>query len=138
MSNTTDQLTSVGLLVLRVGTGGMMAGGHGLDKVIHFAHKASYFPDPFGFGHAPTLAVATFAEFACSILVILGLATRMALLPLLATMLTAVVVIHAGDAWPDKELALLYLVPFLTLMFTGPGEYSVDMIMGRRHRWMVG
>jgi putative oxidoreductase len=138
METESDQLTSVGLLVVRVGAGAMMLFGHGIDKLLTFGHKASYFPDPFGIGSAPSLALATFAEFVCSILLILGLLTRLAALPLLVTMVVAALVIHADDPWSKKELALLYAVPFLSLLFTGPGNFSLDDVIGRKRRWLVG
>jgi len=39
--------------------------------------------------------------------------------------------VHAGDPWQRQEFALLFLVPFLTLVFTGPGHYSIDGLI----RW---
>jgi putative oxidoreductase len=138
METSGSQLGSVGLLIVRVGVGGMMLFGHGLDKLLTFGHKASFFPDPLGIGSGPSLALATFAEFLCSILLILGLATRVVAAPLLVTMLVAAFVIHADDPWSKKEFALLYAVPFLALMFTGPGDFSLDEMIGRKRRWMVG
>jgi putative oxidoreductase len=57
---------------------------------------------------------------------VLGVATRFAAVPLAVTMLVAAFAIHADDPWAKKELALLYAVPFVTLVFTGAGKFSVD------------
>lgn len=126
----TDQqryaLTSIGLLVLRASFGLMMLFSHGLGKLTGFAENSDKFPDPLGVGNSLSMGLAIFAEFGCSILIILGLATRFAAIPLIVTMAVAVLVIHADDPWNKKEFALLYLAPFLTLVFTGAGRYSLD------------
>jgi putative oxidoreductase len=119
--------TSLGLLLLRVAVGGMMAAGHGWAKLTGFGEMAEHFPDPLGLG-SPTasLVLAVFAEFFCAAAVVLGVATRFAAVPLAVTMLVAGLAIHADDPWAKKELALLYAVPFIALVFTGAGKFSVD------------
>jgi putative oxidoreductase len=50
-------------------------------------------------------------------------------------LLVAATIIHADDPWQKKEFALMYAVPFLTLIFTGPGRYSIDhWFLDRRRR----
>lgn len=127
-----ETLNDIGLLVLRVATGAMMVGAHGWGKLAGFAERAPGFADPFGAGPHLSLALATGAEFFCGILVVLGLFTRLALVPLIATMLTIVFIIHGSDPWAKKEFALLYLVPFLSLAFTGPGRFSIDGLLKRK------
>ena len=50
--------TSLGLLLLRVGAGGMMLLGHGWAKLAGFADMAEHFPDPLGLGSS-TLSLGT-------------------------------------------------------------------------------
>lgn len=76
--------------------------------------------------------LAVFAEFVCSILVILGLVTRLAVIPIMITMATAVVFAHANDPFGVKEKPLLFLVVFTFLLLVGPGRYSVDRSLERR------
>ena len=118
--------SSIGLLVMRVSIGCMMMFGHGLDKLLHFSQKAGEFSDPLGVGSTASLILVIFAEFFCSLLVIIGFATRLSVVPLIVTIAVAVLVIHTDDPWQKKEFALLYFVPFLTLMITGAGRYSID------------
>src|SRR5262245_44204266 len=117
---------SFGLLLLRLGAGVMMIYGHGWEKLLGFAEKSGGFPDPLGIGHTASLAGTVGAEVFCAALVAIGLATRLAALPLVFTMAIAGFVINAGAPWSDKELAVIYLVPFAALVFTGPGMYSFD------------
>ena len=119
--------TSLGLLLVRLGAGGMMLAGHGWAKLSGFSEMASRFPDPLGLGSSTaSLSLTVFAEFFCAAAVVLGVATRFAAVPLAVTMLVAAFAIHADDPWAKKELALLYAVPFVTLVFTGAGKFSVD------------
>ena len=119
-------LVGIGLLLLRVFLGGFMLAAHGWGKMMKFGKLSSKFPDPLGVGSAFSLSLTIFAEVFCALLLIVGLFTRVAAVPLLITMLVAAFVIHGGDPWKKKEFALLYAVPFLTLVFTGAGRYSLD------------
>lgn len=125
-------MASVGLLMLRLALGLMMLGLHGWGKLTKLTSGDTVFPDPLGIGSGPSLFLATFAEFACSILLVLGLFTRLACLPLLVTMGVALFIVHASDPWGDKELALLYLAGYLTLLLAGPGRFSVDALIMKR------
>ena len=135
LPNLDNEVTrSLGLLILRVGIGAMMMLAHGWGKVLSFTEKSVNFSDPLGVGSEVSMALATSAEFFCAFLVVIGLATRLAAIPLAFTMLTAALVIHADDPWAKQEFALLYAVPFLTLILTGPGKISVDGWLTRRSK----
>ena len=131
MKNADELSKSVGLLLLRVGTGGFLLYGHGWGKFIHFSERASQFADPIGLGPWWSFALVVFAEFFCSAALVLGLATRLAAIPIAIFGLVAVFVQHAADPFGDKELALLYMLPALVLLFTGPGRFSIDALIAR-------
>ncbi len=115
----------LGLLVVRMSLALFML-SHGYPKLANFTDRMDRFSDPYGLGSPVSLALAVFAEFFCSILLALGLFTRFALVPLIVTMATVVFVVHAGDPFGDREKALLFLLPYLALFFTGPGKFSID------------
>lgn len=127
-------LQALGLLALRLGVGGGMLLGHGLGKLQAYGEKADSFPDPLGVGSPVSMALAIFAEVVCSLLVVLGLTTRAALLPLITTMLVALLIVHGGDPWAKKELAFVYLTGFTSLLFLGPGRFSFDNLITKRLR----
>jgi putative oxidoreductase len=46
-------------------------------------------------------------------------------------MVVAAFIIHGDDPFAKKEFALLYAIPFLTLVFTGAGKFSLDAKLGK-------
>nr|WP_146526289.1 DoxX family protein [Novipirellula artificiosorum] len=82
--------------------------------------------DPIGIGSQLSLILAIGAEFGCSLLIIVGFATRLSAIPLAFTMIVALFIVHGGDPWQKKELAACYLAVYATLMLTGAGRFSVD------------
>ena len=121
-----------GLLLMRVGYAGTLLMLHGLGKFERLLGGSFKFPDPLGIGSGLSFGLATFAEFFCAIALLLGFASRVATLPLIATMGVAVFVVHAGDPMHKKELALLYLAGFVVLLLTGPGRFSFDEILSKK------
>jgi putative oxidoreductase len=123
----------LGLLVLRLGAGLMLAFGHGLAKLTTFPEKAASFADPIGLGPTVSLALVVFAELFCALAVAVGLLTRLATLPVLFTMGVAAVAVHGSDGFKGMEKALLFGVLYLVVMLTGPGKYSLDYwLLSRR------
>lgn len=116
----------LGLLILRITAGGLML-VHGMPKLMRlFADGPIQFADPFGIGVTPSLILAVFAEVVCAIFIVLGLKTKFATIPLIVTMIVAAFMVHANDPFNVKEKALLYLLMYITLFFTGAGKFSVD------------
>jgi len=128
-------LPSFGLLLLRLAAGGMMAARHGWTKVADFDRLQPAFPDPLGMGSFLALASAAAAELGCGALVVLGLATRIAVLPLAFTMSVAAFVVQRDAPFADRELALLYLGAYLALLFNGAGIFSLDAKLARPDEW---
>ena len=127
----TSLIPSVGLLLYRLAFGGFMLFGHGWSKLVSFGENADTFPDPLGIGSTASLACAIVGEVVCSALVMLGCVTRLAVLPLVFTMLVAAMMVHGDDPFfmsggAAKEPALVYLTAFALLFFTGAGRFSID------------
>ena len=129
---TSPAATGLALLLLCLGSGGMMAFGHGLGKLRSMS--ADQFPDPLGIGHTPSYIGAVTSEFFCGLLIAVGLFTRIACLPIIFTMLVAAAVVHRADPFfmgggAAKEPAVIYLVMFIAVLLAGPGKFSLDHLI---------
>ncbi len=119
------------MLLLRISFGMILLVKHGFMKVMDFTNLQHTFYNFMGFGPKFSLILALFAEIFCSLLVVLGLFTRWACIPIIFTML---VVIYGADASKDfmeSEVAIFYFTAFLTLLFCGPGRISVDGMISK-------
>jgi len=127
-------LQSFALLLLRVGVGGLMMYSRGLVKMSHFAELFDRFQDPLGLGSEVSLVLVILVEVVCALLVVLGLFTRLAAIPIVTTIILALMLVHPGDPWSKIEVAFLYLIPFAAIIVSGPGWYSLDHLWRRRRR----
>lgn len=126
---------SVIILVIRISIATLMI-SHGLSKLnILIAGGEIQFPDPLGVGKTASLTLAVFAEVLCSFFLFIGLATRLATLPLIITMLVAIFVIHGADPIDVKEMAILYLLFYVLLLVTGSGKFSIDFLISKKNRY---
>ncbi len=123
---------STGLFVLRVAVSCLML-VHGCQKLAGFSELSDKFPDPIGMGSQLSLISAIGAEVGCSLLLIIGLGTRLAALPLAFTMIIALFVVHGADPWQKKELAAVYLSIYVSIGLAGPGKISLDEIV--KSKW---
>ncbi len=121
---------SILILAIRIFFGGLFF-LHGLDKLVNFNSLVINYPSIMGFGSYMTLMVTIFAEFCCSIFLMMGLMQRILTVPMFLSMAVAFFDVH--DAMlPEGELALIYFIVFLGLFIVGPGRYSLDYLIDRR------
>ena len=121
---------SAALLLLRLGLGILMM-NHGYDKLMHFSTMQNKFMNFMGIGTSASLALLVFAEFFCSLFLVMGLFTRFAAIPLIIATSVMVFKAHNGDVFGDGETAALYLTGYLVLLLVGPGPVSVDQLIGK-------
>lgn len=119
------------LLLLRIIAGSFMI-THGIGKAERVIAGPPYeFSDPIGLGVDASLILAAFSEFICAILVIIGLFTRLAAIPVIITMAVAAFIAHADDGFYAKELPLFFLTVYFVITFLGAGRYSLDKIFSK-------
>jgi putative oxidoreductase len=129
-----DRRTDIGLLVLRIGANVPLFLKHGLEKISpsSFMEMAPSFPDPMHIGHVPTLMIAGVSDAICSVLLVLGLCTRLAATYTFIILATAWSLTHhfiffgKGIEPKHGELIVMYITESLALAFLGPGRYSLD------------
>ena len=123
---------STAMLVLRLGLGILMM-YHGYQKLTHFTEMQTKFMNFMGIGVTTSLVLVIFAEFFCSLFLILGLFTRLAAIPLIITTCVIIFKVNHGDVLGSvgAELVTLYLTGYLVLLLVGPGRLSVDSMISK-------
>jgi len=138
MTSTAPVSMNFGLLLLRVGIGLSMVAFHGYDKITGGPEQwasigthmsllgITFVPVFWGF-------MAAFAEFVCSILLVLGPLFRMAALLLAFNMFMATLV-HLNlpadspaAGWSGASHAIELMTVYIALFFTGPGRYAFKL-----------
>ena len=146
---TRDFTASTGLAVLRVLTGLMLLIGHGIPKIQSYSKIKDFFyvPEFLPVSWAPASLIACIcAEVIASILIILGLMARPAAFVIGFCMVTAAFGKMGAAPWfqtsstltDSKELAVLYLIPMISIILAGPGAFSMDASILKernRRRW---
>lgn len=85
-----------------------------------------------GLGTQISLGLVVFAEFFCAILLILGLFTRLAAIPLIVTMLVAITMAHGNDIFDKAQLPFVLLAGFIAIFILGPGKISIDGLVSKK------
>jgi putative oxidoreductase len=125
-------IVDIVLLAIRIFAGFAML-SHGFPKLqqLYSGEEIQFF-NFLGLGEQFSLILAVFAEFVCSIFLILGLFTRPALVFLIIAMTVAGLIVHSADPFEKREMSLLYLSIYLLLFAFGPGKYSIDYMISKR------
>jgi putative oxidoreductase len=113
-------------LFLRVTGGLLLCLQHGVQKYSMLVGDPSGFPDPIGIGHVPSILCSMGAECGAAGLVVVGLLTRLACIPVLFTMGMVALVVHHNDPWSKTEPSVLFFLIFMAILLLGPGRYSLD------------
>lgn len=114
------------MLAFRVLLSGELIYAHGLKKLGVGVGEAEVVPNPLNLPEAFNSLFADAANLIFPLFVIAGLATRIAVLPILAVTLTGYFVLHFHDAPLVKDTPFMYSLAFLLILFLGPGKYSLD------------
>ena len=115
-------------LFMRIFIGAMML-THGIGKLKNYNAIVNSFPDPLGIGSAVSFAIITFVEVGCSVLIIMGLFTRLATLPLIFGMFVATFIAFPDKSFAAGELSFVYMGIYIMLLISGGGRYAIDAFM---------
>lgn len=119
---------SLGVLFAQSGWGKL----HNLPKIIDYFTSLGI---PAPQIQAPFVASV---ELVCGVLVLVGLLTRLASIPLLCTMVVAIITAKKADLDGVSDLfgisEYLYILLFLYLIVDGPGPLSLDHLVRTRMR----
>jgi putative oxidoreductase len=122
---------AVGLLFLSTGWGK----AHSLEKVTQF-FVSLHIPMP-----ALNAVVVAYSELICGGLLVLGLCTRLATIPLIVSMIVAILTAKLANIHNVFDLVgadeFTYLCVLIMLALIGPGKLSLDRLLARSMGWPV-
>ncbi len=125
-----DWAFDLAMLVLRL-CAGIIVIPYGYAKLIHFAEKKNSFMNFMGIGSPLSLSLVIFAEFFCGVLIVLGLFTRLAAIPLVVAMSVVLVKVNHWNIFGKDEHVALLLASFLAIFLCGPGRASADGLINK-------
>lgn len=129
------KLSPFALLIARFSVGWMFAQTgwgklHNLEQVAQFFQSLGI---PFANLQAPFVASV---EFVCGVMILAGLFTRLASIPLMATMVVAIITAKSGDLARVVDLFTLseYLLILVLAWFfvSGAGRLSIDQLICKK------
>ncbi|MFE6926191.1 DoxX family protein [Nocardia sp. NPDC057663] len=127
----------IGLLVLRIGFGGLMA-AYGTQKLFGWFNGMGWQATTDGFeamGYNPGVVFGTLAglsELVGGLLLLFGLFTPLGAAIVVGTMINAINLLWSGGLFPEDPSVtgfsnpLVYAIAAAALAFTGPGRFSLD------------
>jgi putative oxidoreductase len=128
----TDIPHALGLLILRLGVGGLML-FHGVAKVLHL-DSLDFISNKLVAADLPAmLAYGVFiGEIVAPLMIIFGILSRIGGLLVSINILFAIFLVHSNELWQltqhggwQLELQAFYLVGGLAILLLGSGRYAV-------------
>jgi putative oxidoreductase len=130
--STTEKMRWLAPLLLRI-TVGITFVLTGWGKVQNIGKVIAFFQElgiPAAEIQAPFVA---YTELVCGVLILVGLATRLAAVPLAGTMIVALITAKRADIHGIGDLVgqteFVYLVVFVVIAVLGPGAVSIDKLL---------
>jgi len=99
---------------------------HGMKKFRGDGGGPENVPNPLHLPQKLNNMVATLSDTVVPVFVILGLATRLAVLPTLGVTAIGYFIVHRNDPIAIRDVPYIYTLCFLLLLLTGPGTISLD------------
>ena len=102
---------------------------HGVVKITTFADVLPYFPSVIGINSEFELTLVILSECISGLLVLAGIQTRLATIPIFITMFIAFFIAHSKDTFQTKELAFVFMILSIIVFISGSGKISIDNLI---------
>jgi putative oxidoreductase len=125
-SDAGSNLNNLALLIFRVLLSVELFGVHGLKKFRLKDGQREKEPNPFNLPDKLNTILAGLSDKIMPFAVMLGIFTRLAVLPIIGVTAIGYFVVHRKDNAEIRDVPYMYTLSFLLLLFLGAGTYSVD------------
>lgn len=121
-----NDINNIALLIYRVLLALELFRVHGLKKFRIENGQKEHVPNPLHLPEKLNAFVATLSDTVVPFLVMLGLGTRLAIVPVIGVTAIGYFIVHRKDSLEVRDVPYMYTLSFLFLLVIGAGTYSVD------------
>ena len=121
-----NSFNNAALLVFRVLLAIELFRVHGMKKFRVENGQKEHVPNPLHLPEKLNGLVATFSDTIIPFFIILGLGTRLAVLPTIGVTAIGYFVVHRNDSLEVRDVPYMYTLSLLLLLALGAGTYSLD------------
>jgi len=121
-----SSFNDIAFLIFRVLFAVQLFRVHGLKKFRLENGQKEIIPNPLGLPDKMNALVASFADLVVPFLIILGLGTRLAVLPTIGVTAIGYFVVHRKDSLEVRDVPFMYTLSLLLILALGAGKYSLD------------
>ncbi|MGF6847918.1 putative oxidoreductase [Chitinophaga sp. W3I9] len=102
---------------------------HGMKKFRVVNGQKEHVPNPLHLPEKLNALVATFSDTVVPFLVMLGIGTRLVILPTIGVTAIGYFVVHRNDDLEVRDVPYMYTLSLLFLLALGAGTYSLDTFL---------
>lgn len=99
---------------------------HGMKKFRVQNGEKEHVPNPLHLPEKLNNLVATFSDTVVPVFIILGLCTRLTILPTIGVTAVGYFVVHRKDSLEVRDVPYMYTLCLLLLLALGAGTFSID------------
>lgn len=125
-SDVGSDINNIALLVFRILVAVELFRVHGMKKFRVENGEREHVPNPLHLPEKLNGLVATFSDTVVPFFLILGLGTRLFLLPTIGMTAVGYFVVHRKDSLEVRDIPYMYTITLLFLLTLGAGTYSLD------------
>lgn len=127
-----SDLNNIALLFFRVLLAWELFRVHGLKKFRVRDGQREQVPNPLHLPERLNRSVATLSDTVAPFLIMLGVATRLVVLPVIGVTAIGYFVVHRRDSPEVRDVPYIYTLSMLLLLALGAGAFSIDQILSTK------
>jgi putative oxidoreductase len=124
-----SDLNNIAFLIFRILFAFELFRVHGMKKFRTENGSREHIPNPLHLPEKLNGWVAVFSDTVVPFLIILGVATRIAVIPAIGVTSIGYFVVHRNDKPEVRDVPYIYTISLLLLLFLGAGRYSADTLI---------
>jgi len=125
-SDVGSAFNNIALLIFRILLALELFRVHGMKKFRVENGQREHVPNPLGLPDKLNGMVATFSDTVVPFLIMLGVGTRLVVLPTIGVTAIGYFVVHRKDSLEVRDVPYMYTLCLLFILALGAGTYSID------------